>query len=418
MPLHKGDVVKCMRGYYTIESLVGSGGLGRVWKARADDGTVVAIKEPLTGTSQDELNLEKLQVEAVVLERLTGRKPLLLSDDSQAYKLDSALRTHIVPFLDVDRKPPGLLVLQYLDGASMDKKFRASSNQPVLSLEQADEYAIIILRVTMALHENNILHRDISPHNIISTFRADTDPVFIDFGTAKEGYNQLAASAIAESVIQHFGYSAPELNLGLASPSSDLYSVAATILFLYTGTSPQYLMTSKLLLDENHKTIQRIPEERRQILKKGLSYYPGDRYQTAEDMLNALGGNVVLISEPHIVASGRKHPIKGLMVIGRAHQCPLPECRRKGFSSPPNIMVNDPERYVGKHHAKVQLDRKNVCWIEDIDSVSHTAIRKATGHDFEILKPRRGYKLMNGDIVALAYSPTKGPYMTISYHSK
>jgi len=406
MGLHKGDFVRGIRGRYRIESLIGRGGLGCVWKARADDDTAVAVKEPLTGTAQDQLNLEKLQIEAEVLQNLTGPNPV--------YTIDHDVREHIVRYVDVEGSPPRKLVLQFVEGTSMDQKYRPT--QP--THDQVVLYAEILLRVVKALHENNILHRDISPHNLISTLDPQSDPVLVDFGTAKVGFRQLSASVLAESVIQKAGYSAPELALGLASPSSDLYSVGATLLFLYTGQNPQYLLAN-YELNESHKAVQRIPIEHRQIIRKSLSYHPGNRYQTAEDMWAALAGKKIpVVYQPHIVASGRKYVLSGQMIVGRQHRICTDDCRRKGYTRPPDIGVYDPERYVGRHHAKIQLAPNGVCWIEDLNSVSHTAIRKATKHGFEVLNPGRGYKLDDGDIIALAYSPTKGPYMTISYHAK
>jgi hypothetical protein len=170
-------------------------------------------------------------------------------------------------------------------------------------------------------------------------------------------------------------------------------------------------------LDPDHKLVKKlIPEERRPILAKALNYIPGLRYQTADDMLTAMAGKAIA-KYPHIVASGRKYELRGTMFIGRDHPCPLPDCRTKGFWRAPDITINDPERYIGKHHAKIQLDHNGACWIEDLRAVSKTAIRRATVQRFEVLSPGRGYKLLDGDIIALAYSPTKGPYMTISYHS-
>jgi serine/threonine protein kinase len=418
MGLHKGNVINGYHDSYTIQSLIGCGGLGCVWKANAADGTIVAIKEPLTGTPQDQMNLEKLQIEADVLEKLTGSGESVISTDPPTkrplYNLDSSVRSHIVQFKDFGKSPPRKLVLQFVEGTSLDKKTRAG----LLTPSEVDEYITVILQVVKALHENNILHRDISPHNLITTSVQEMDPVLIDFGTVKVGFQQLSASVLAESVIQKAGYSAPELTLGLASPSSDLYSVAATMLFLYTGENPVGAgMLKGGELDENNKLVRKmVPEERRQTIRKALSYIPSLRYQTADDMLAAIAGVQILTSKPHIVASGRKYILTGSMIIGRNHQCPLPDCRGKGFWHPPDILINDLQQYVSKHHAKVQLDSKGTCWIEDLSSMSQTAIRRSTGRNFEILKPSKGYKLEDGDIIALAYSPTKGPYMTISYH--
>ena len=421
MGIRKGDTVRGQRGRYKIESLIGSGGLGRVWKARAENSAPVAVKEPLGEgyPEQVRLNFDKLRVEAVVLEKLTGARPMLLQENktSQGYALDANARGHIVQFIDVDQtNAPSALVLEFVSGKSMDDEFRSVKPSDFGYIE---EYSTEILGIVKALHQHNLLHRDISPHNLITTPEPQKDPVLIDFGTVKEGFNQLSPSALQWSQIVKPGYSAPELALGLASPSSDLYSVAATILFMYTGVNPQYLMNSQLQFDETRRTeLQRIPKDRLQVLKKAMSYQPSDRYQTADDMLNALGGRLIQIAAPHIVASGRKFLVRNTMVIGRYHPQCHEDCRKKGFSTMPDISINDPESYIGRHHAKLKIGQNGECVLEDLHAVSGTAIRHAGNTAFELLQAGREYRLQDGDVIALAYSPTRGPYMTISYHAK
>jgi serine/threonine protein kinase len=421
MGLRKGDNVRGQRGNYKIESLLGSGGLGRVWKARADNGMLVAIKEPLSEGPPDQvrLNLDKLRIEAVVLERLTGTKPMIMQENkaNQGYPLDPNYRGHIVQFIDVDRvNAPSSLVLEFVNGKSIDDEFRSVNPS---DFEYVEEYSMMILSIVRALHQDNILHRDISPHNLITTPDPEKDPVLIDFGTVKEGFNQLSPSAIQWSQIVKPGYSAPELGLGLASPSSDLYSVAATILFMYTGLNPQYLRNSAGDYDETRRAeLQRIPRDRLLILKKALSYQPSDRFQTADDMLNVLGGRIIQSAGPHIVASGRKFLIRNDLIIGKYHIPCSDDCRRKGFSGLPDIAINDPESYISRHHARVKMSQNGECFIEDLHAVSGTAIRHANSSGFERLQSGRDYRLQNGDVIALAYSLTRGPYMTISFHGK
>ena len=239
MSLHKGATVQGMRGRYRVDSLIGTGGLGRVWKAISATGGAVAIKEPLTDGPQDQVrvNCDKLRVEATVLERLTGQRPPLMSQPTQCYDLDPQARNHIVRFFDIDRvNSPTALIIDFINGVSIDDKFRSSDPSDI---GRIDEYAKKILDIVRSLHQQNVLHRDISPHNLIATSDQDTNPVLVDFGTVKEGFNQLSVSGAQWSQIVKPGYSAPELALGLASPSSDLYSVAATLLFMYTGVNPQ-----------------------------------------------------------------------------------------------------------------------------------------------------------------------------------
>lgn len=425
MGLTIGVIVQGMRGAYKIDSLIDTGGLGRVWKARANDGTIVAVKEPLTDGAPDRvgINFDKLRVEAVVLEKLTGPRPMFLSDSSQGYVIDPNIRNHIVRFIDTDKngiRPngqlvPSALVMEYVNGIGIDD-FRGSKR---LDPNRVQEYWTRILKVVEALHENNILHRDISPHNLISTSDPARDPILIDFGTAKEGFNQIAVSDWSQIV--HQGYSAPELLTGRppASPSSDLYSVAATALFMYTGQNPQYLQTSTGDFVAQSSELRRIPDGRLDIIKKCMNMDPHLRYQSAEEVLDVLGGKLaILTAGPYIIASGRRYQIRNSMIIGRYHLQCRDDCRRKGFTNIPDVAVNDPQSYVGRHHARIRMTANGKCSLEDLHAVSGTAVRHPTSQVFEKLQSGQEYQLRDGDLIALAYSPLKGPYMTISYRER
>jgi serine/threonine protein kinase len=412
-------LVQGIRGQYRVGSELGVGGLGKVWKGTAKDGTSVAIKEPLDQgqPTQVRINFDKLRIEAEVLEKLTGPRPMILrvNQATEGYTLDQSIQGHIVRFLDVDRiERPRALVLEFLDGKSLDDEVRSVKQS---DFKYIDEYSKTILNLVKALHQNNILHRDISPHNLITTPDPNKNPVLIDFGTVKEGFNQIDIAPPQWSQIIKPGYSAPELSVGLASPSSDLYSAAATILFMYTGVNPQYLRTSAGELDEVKIQLHNISKDRLLILKKAMSYQPGDRYQTADDMINALAGKFTQVTAPHIVASGRRFLIQKLLTIGRKHQCET-ECRKRGFSTPPDVAINDPERYIGRHHAVLRTTKNGECFLEDLNSVSGTAVRHAGSQLFVKLPQGQECRLMDGDVVALAYSPTKGAYMTFSYHAR
>ena len=419
MGLTTDCVVQGFRGKYRIAGLIASGGLGRVWRARSDKGVTVAIKEPLTEGSPDQvrINCEKLKIEAVLLERLTGIKPLLLSQQHQAYSLEPRIQSHIVKFIDVDKdalRPngeifPHALVMEYIEGQNANDVFRHSHDPG-----RVENYWEDLLRIVNSLHENYILHRDISPHNLMLTGSL-RDPVLIDFGTAKEGFNQLSDSDM--SIVIHPGYSAPELGTGQAFPSSDLYSVGATSLFMYTGVIPQQLLNSAGQLDTSRRSqLRTIQTDRLSIIQKAMSFNPHDRYQTAEDMLDALERRISSTLPSHLIASGRKYVIEDELTIGRSHASCNRDCRKKGFSEPPDIALIDPEGYVSRHHAIVRRDVDGDCFIEEIPAApSGTAIKHAVSKTFQRLQPGREYELEDGDVIAIAFSPVKGAYRTVFF---
>jgi len=130
---------------------------------------------------------------------------------------------------------------------------------------------------------------------------------------------------------------------------------------------------------------------------------------------------------PKILAGGEAYSLVGVTTIGRIHHgCPLEECKRNGFWTRPDIALWDNNRYVGKHHARITVDLNLFCWIEDLNSKNGTAILRTVSSSiaggkspyyFETLFPRRRYRLLNGDIIALAYSTLRGPYMMFTFYS-
>src|SRR5207249_567569 len=85
---------------------------------------------------------------------------------------------------------------------------------------------------------------------------------------------------------------------------------------------------------------------------------PKRRFPTAQDMAEAIGGG----SEkspgfPHLVVLGKKCRVKKEIEIGRDHKSCDQGCTKKGFGRPPEIGILDAERYLSKHHARVERSR-------------------------------------------------------------
>jgi serine/threonine protein kinase len=155
-----------------------------------------------------------------------------------------------------------------------------------------------ILPVLSYLHDRNIVHRDISPDNIMlppsseSSTGEQSLPILIDFGAVKEATSGLSLVS-SMTRVGKIGYAPPEqLQTGNVQPHSDLYSLAATCLVLLTGREPSSLLNSQTLQWqwEAHAVIS---ESLASILRRMLSLHPGDRYVSARriwlDLLPLLG---------------------------------------------------------------------------------------------------------------------------------
>ncbi len=106
-----------------------------------------------------------------------------------------------------------------------------------LSVDQVMTIAEQVLQALSVVHENNMLHRDISPDNIL--LNRQGQPVLIDFGSAKELASDRAHPKTAFLFVKD-GYSPFEFYVrGAAhSPASDLYALGGTLYHLVSGEAP------------------------------------------------------------------------------------------------------------------------------------------------------------------------------------
>jgi serine/threonine protein kinase len=395
LSLKLGTTIICNKASYRIASEVRSGGMGIVYFATSESGEKVIVKRPKLGSSKDAIILDKIRIEAEILRRLSN------------FQHDNIIR-----YIDeLDDGQSFFLVIEYLDGKNLEDQY----NKKPADEQTTKDYAETILRALEFLHgSHNIIHRDINPKNIMND--SNRRLVLIDFGAAKHGWTQLSAnSESGGTLIGTLGYSAPEqFTTGEVTPASDIYGVGATIFYLLTGENPKRHMghggaLTRLPRDVNPSISGHISY----IIKKAMSPDPKDRYQTATDMSRALRGEEPIdIDAPHIIFQGRKYVIEERIEIGREHHCP--DSHGKNVN-PPDIMVDDDQRYISKHHARIIKDRSGVCWIMDLGSRNCTAVSHDGTESFKILKPGKKERLNDGDIVAIVYNKKRGAYMPLIF---
>ena len=190
------------------------------------------------------------------------------------------------------------LVQDYVPGQTYRFLLDARKRQGLRFIEaEINQLLIQILPVLEYIHSLGVLHRDISPDNLILRL-SDGMPVLIDFG----GVKQVAAtveSLFAEANgtpapatrIGKFGYAPVEqMQMGIVSPHSDLYALAATVLVLLTGKEPHQLLDSQTL-HWNWRAECSLSPNLSLVLDKMLAQQPSQRYSSAREVMLALSGN-------------------------------------------------------------------------------------------------------------------------------
>jgi DNA-binding response OmpR family regulator len=140
------------------------------------------------------------------------------------------------------------------------------------------------------LHQQGILHRDLSPHNVLLRGGRFTEPVLIDFGLAKQSFDHgLTAN---ELLLGTPGYLDPALLVGDAGPRSDLFSLGALAVFACTGADPfhqlQGLERVRAMARRPVPIPAHLPPRLRELLAAMTCLEPELRPASAEEVLAEL----------------------------------------------------------------------------------------------------------------------------------
>ncbi|OUL22784.1 serine/threonine protein kinase [Nostoc sp. RF31YmG] len=199
--------------------------------------------------------------------------------------------------INLDGKEYLFLVQDYVEGQTYNSLLNTRKLQG-LGFTEAEIRQLLqqILPVLDYIHSLGVIHRDISPDNLILR-KLDQLPVLIDFGGVKQVVATVASQYYqpgvvgappAPTLLGKVGFAPPEqMQTGLVSPHSDLYALAATMLVLLTGKQPQELIDTYTLSWQWQREVTLSPALG-QILNKMLSPRPGDRYQSVRQVLEAL----------------------------------------------------------------------------------------------------------------------------------
>ena len=259
---------------YRIVKQIGRGGFGRAYLAEDTQRyrELCVLKEFAPQVeSNDELDRAEdlFEREAGILYRL---------NHSQIPRFEALLKTR------VDRGRSLFLVQEYVPGESYWQLLQRHGR---LTETEVTEMILNILPVLDYIHSADLIHRDISPDNLIFRDR-DDKPVLIDFGCVKLAANEVSrCSGRSVTLIGKKGYSPNEqIHRGQTMPCGDLYALAATAVVLLTGKQPDRLYNSRDARWE-WTEIDATPHLKK-ILKKMLAERPRDRYQSVEQVYQAL----------------------------------------------------------------------------------------------------------------------------------
>jgi serine/threonine protein kinase/ankyrin repeat protein len=256
-PFARGEL---LAGRYTITGELGRGAGGITYRGRDEQlGGEVAIKVLVLGGGDGWKSVELFDREARVLRGL--RHP------------------GIPPYVDSFEAPSAaghcyVLVRQLAQGSTLAEWVEGGAR-----LTESDVAALgaQLLAIVVFLQELSppLVHRDIKPQNVV--LGPDLVARLIDFGGVRDRFFRSMAGGI--TMVGSFGYMAPEQSSGDATLASDVYGVAATMVFLLTHVQPSELPRRRLKIDFRARA--RCSDGLGAWLDRALEPVPEDRFPDA-----------------------------------------------------------------------------------------------------------------------------------------
>src|SRR6185436_14665467 len=207
-----------LNGIYEVGALIATGGMGEIYKGHAiQTGDAVAIKLMLPELAENEAALALFRKEASALHHLQH---------------DAIVRYYVFTIEPVLQRP--YLAMEYVDGPSLSEILERDGPLP---FEAVRSLMRRIAAGLQAAHERGIIHRDVSPDNIILPGGDVSRAKIIDFGIARS--TQLSdGTVIGSGFAGKYNYVSPE-QLGLfggdVSARSDIYSLGLVLVQALTG---------------------------------------------------------------------------------------------------------------------------------------------------------------------------------------
>jgi hypothetical protein len=368
-------------GPYEIQSPLGAGGMGEVYRARDTRlGRDVAIK--------------------VLPSHLSSDPDLKVRFEREAKAISVLSHPHICHLYDIGSQDgTDYLVMELLEGESLAERLQKGP----LPLKQALQYGVEIAEALEKAHANGIVHRDLKPGNIMLT---KSGAKLLDFGLAKPAQSVavMASGSMATmskpltvegKIVGTFQYMAPEQVQGHeADARSDLFALGAVLYEMITGqrafAGKSQVSVMSAILEKEPAPVSAVqplaPLALDHVIQRALAKDPDDRWQTSRDLMQELqwaGKSAELTRGAVPMAAGRKNREAFAWLIAGALALILiagtiwwrnskPSVETMFFPAPMPFPAKDiavaPNGHTIALVAYQESARKNVLWIYELGS--------------------------------------------------
>lgn len=263
-------------GDYEIVQVLGSGGMGEVFKVRNSlSGRIEAMKVMHANLSNDQELAERFQREIRVQAAL---------DHPHIARLNTAQLV-----TNAQGANQLIMVMEFVDGQSLAQMLERGP----ISMSDSLTYATQVLDALGYAHEHGVVHRDIKPANIMCTRQGAIK--LMDFGIARMAADRKLTDT--GKTVGSLHYMSPEQIQGTEpDPRSDIYSFGITLYEMVTGKKPfdgpsNYSIMSAHLQQQAVPPVNvsaGVPDALSQIILMSIAKDPAQRFQTAKAFAGAL----------------------------------------------------------------------------------------------------------------------------------
>ena len=289
---------------YRIQQILGRGGFAIIYQCvNLSTGETVAVKEYFpSGLAKHRREQGFFCVQPFknsVSEFETGYRHFL--KEARILKECRELPGIVTVYDFFEENQTAYIVMEYIEGLTLEQYIQTNG---VLSPSEVLDLFLPLLHSLKKVHEKGLIHRDISPNNII--LGTDNALHLIDFGAAK--IKTGSPHHHQQTIILKKGYAPPEQYMasGNVGTWSDVYALCATMYDALCGQAPLPAI-DRLQKNEpfSFPNFNNIPGYFSAIIERGLALQPSARYKTLEDVIDALehpesveSANTILESAP------------------------------------------------------------------------------------------------------------------------
>lgn len=301
---------------YVIGNVLGFGGFGityKAWDKKLE--SVVAVKEYYpSGIVNRTPGTSQLIMFSGVKKKEFEYGLVRFIDEARNMTKFNTHKNIVNVYEYLEENNTAYIIMEFLDGCTLGEYME--SNGGKLPLDQSIEIIMAIGNALKDVHENEIIHRDISPDNIFMC--NDGTIKLIDFGAARFSSEEVKNFTI----ILKPGFAPPEQyeQISDQGPKTDIYALGATLYYMVTGVKPDESTNRKIkdILVEPNKLDPSIPQYVSDSILKAMAIEPHLRFNSVDEFEKSLKQEIKVVSikkEKRIKKTKRFVGIMSLLLV-------------------------------------------------------------------------------------------------------